>query len=75
MLKVRGVTLSGRESLTCCKNGLKPEDNSPFFNSGKTTRGYDPSQDVVWLRSEIEKWILGNLMEKWSGYIHLLLSS
>ncbi|MCJ1472552.1 hypothetical protein MMC13_001201 [Lambiella insularis] len=34
---------------------------------GKTTRGYDPSQDVVWLRSEIENWILGNLMEKWGS--------
>ena len=32
---------------------------------GKSTRGYDPSKDIVWLRSEIEQWILGNLMEKW----------
>ncbi|MCJ1402992.1 hypothetical protein MMC11_006214 [Xylographa trunciseda] len=34
---------------------------------GKATRGYDPSQDIVWLRSEIENWILGNLMEKWGS--------
>ena len=32
---------------------------------GKATRGYDPSQDIVWLRSEIVQWIQGNLMEKW----------
>lgn len=34
---------------------------------GKATRGYDPSQDIVWLRSEIVRWILGNLMEKWGS--------
>lgn len=34
---------------------------------GKATRGYDPSQDIVWLRSEIVQWILGNLMAKWGG--------
>jgi hypothetical protein len=33
--------------------------------AGKVTRGYDPSNDIVWLRGEIERWILGNLMEKW----------
>lgn len=32
---------------------------------GKVTRGYDPSQDIVWLRQEIVQWIRGNLMEKW----------
>ncbi|KAK2808777.1 hypothetical protein FQN50_004449 [Emmonsiellopsis sp. PD_5] len=34
---------------------------------GKATRGYDPSQDIVWLKSEIVRWILGNLMEKWGS--------
>ncbi|KJX97078.1 GTP-binding protein [Zymoseptoria brevis] len=34
---------------------------------GKATRGYDPSQDIVWLRSEIVSWVLGNLMQKWGG--------
>ena len=34
---------------------------------GKATRGYDPSFDIEWLRSEIEKWIEGNLLEKWPG--------
>ena len=38
---------------------------------GKATRGYDPSQDIVWLRSEIVRWIEGNLMEKW--YVLILL--
>ncbi|MCJ1230926.1 hypothetical protein MMC12_007600 [Toensbergia leucococca] len=34
---------------------------------GKATRGYDPSQDIVWLRSEIVSWITGNLMDKWGS--------
>lgn len=34
---------------------------------GKTTRGYDPSYDIEWLRGEIVQWILGNLMEKWGS--------
>jgi ribosome-binding ATPase YchF (GTP1/OBG family) len=34
---------------------------------GKVTRGYDPSQDIVWLRSEITQWILGNLMARWGS--------
>ncbi|KAI7166229.1 putative GTP-binding, partial [Hortaea werneckii] len=34
---------------------------------GKSTRGYDPSNDIVWLRSEIVNWVLGNLMQKWGG--------
>jgi ribosome-binding ATPase len=34
---------------------------------GKSTRGYDPSQDIVWLRSEIVQWIRGNLMQKWGS--------
>ena len=35
--------------------------------AGKATRGYDPSQDIAWLRSEIVQWIQGNLMEKWGS--------
>lgn len=34
---------------------------------GKVTRGYDPSVDIAWLRSEIVQWIKGNLMEKWGS--------
>lgn len=34
---------------------------------GKVTRGYDPSVDIVWLRSEIVQWVLGNLMTKWGS--------
>jgi len=34
-------------------------------SEGKATRGYDPSQDIVWLRSEIVRWIEGNLLDKW----------
>lgn len=36
-------------------------------SEGKATRGYDPSQDIVWLRSEIVQWIRGNLMQKWGS--------
>lgn len=34
---------------------------------GKATRGYDPSVDIEWLRSEIVRWVLGNLMGKWGS--------
>ena len=34
---------------------------------GKNTRGYDPSVDIAWLRSEIVAWIRGNLMERWGS--------
>ena len=34
---------------------------------GKETRGYDPSVDIAWLRSEIVCWIQGNLMDKWGS--------
>lgn len=34
---------------------------------GKNTRGYDPSVDIEWLRSEIVAWIRGNLMDKWGS--------
>lgn len=33
--------------------------------TGKATRGYDPSVDIEWLRGEIVRWVLGNLMERW----------
>lgn len=34
---------------------------------GENTRGYDPSQDIAWLRSEIIAWIKGNLYERWGN--------
>ncbi|KAH7633481.1 P-loop containing nucleoside triphosphate hydrolase protein [Sordaria sp. MPI-SDFR-AT-0083] len=34
---------------------------------GKVTRGYDPSVDIAWLRSEIVAWIKGNLWNKWGS--------
>jgi len=36
-------------------------------SEGKATRGYDPSVDIAWLRDEIVRWVLGNLMQKWGG--------
>lgn len=37
--------------------------------NGKETVGYDPIEDIDWLRSEIREWIWGNLKEKWSGVV------
>ncbi|KAI1850732.1 hypothetical protein JX266_004014 [Neoarthrinium moseri] len=34
---------------------------------GENTRGYDPSQDIAWLRGEIVAWIKGNLYERWGS--------
>lgn len=34
---------------------------------GKETRGYDPSVDIAWLRSEIVAWVMGNLWTKWGS--------
>ncbi|KAJ3089076.1 hypothetical protein HK100_007866 [Physocladia obscura] len=34
---------------------------------GKVTIGYDPINDIDWLRSEIHSWIFNNLMKKWDG--------
>ncbi|GAP85862.2 putative GTP-binding protein [Rosellinia necatrix] len=36
---------------------------------GENTRGYDPSQDIAWLRSEIVQWIKGNLWERWGSVV------
>ncbi|KAJ3194627.1 hypothetical protein HK101_002271 [Irineochytrium annulatum] len=35
--------------------------------AGKVTQGYDPIDDIDWLRSEIHGWIYGNLMKRWGG--------
>ena len=34
---------------------------------GKETRGYDPSQDIIWLRAEIVKWIYGNIESRFGS--------
>ncbi|KAJ2806501.1 hypothetical protein H4S07_003790 [Coemansia furcata] len=36
---------------------------------GKETRGYDPIDDIRWLRGEVEAWIWGNLDRKWAGIV------
>ncbi len=36
---------------------------------GKNTRGYDPSADIAWLRSEIVQWIKGNVRERWPAIV------
>ena len=48
-----------------CVCGEKGTGLTEFGFTGKATRGYDPSQDIEWLRSEIVRWVLGNLMQKW----------
>ena len=49
----------------CLVDNSEVEADDVIILIGKATRGYDPSQDIVWLRSEIVRWIQGNLMEKW----------
>ncbi|CDR37084.1 CYFA0S01e07184g1_1 [Cyberlindnera fabianii] len=36
---------------------------------GKTTRGYDPLEDVEWLQDEIRLWIEGNLEKRWGSIV------
>ncbi|KAJ1958409.1 hypothetical protein IWQ62_004904 [Dispira parvispora] len=44
---------------------------------GKATVGYDPSDDIDWLRQEIHAWIFHNLMRKWPGTVrrHLAIKA
>ncbi|KAJ3390105.1 hypothetical protein HDU84_007930 [Entophlyctis sp. JEL0112] len=35
--------------------------------AGKVTIGYDPINDIDWLRDEIHSWIFNNLWKKWDG--------
>ncbi|KAJ2077835.1 hypothetical protein H4R24_004890, partial [Coemansia sp. RSA 988] len=46
-------------------------------DNGRETKGYDPINDIQWLRSEIEAWIFGNLDKKWPGIVrrHIALKS
>ncbi|KAJ2580096.1 hypothetical protein GGH95_002772 [Coemansia sp. RSA 1836] len=37
--------------------------------SGRETRGYDPIDDIQWLRQEVEAWIWSNLDRKWPGVV------
>ena len=36
---------------------------------GETTNGYDPTNDIEWLRGEIHSWILTNLRNKWPSVV------
>ncbi|KAJ1719021.1 hypothetical protein LPJ53_006137 [Coemansia erecta] len=38
-------------------------------DQGRETRGYDPVEDIRWLRSEIEQWVAGNVERKWGGTV------
>jgi len=35
--------------------------------NGRATVGYDPVQDIEWLREEIELWIYNNLLSRWGS--------
>jgi ribosome-binding ATPase len=37
--------------------------------AGKVTIGYDPINDIDWLRSEIHSWIFNNLFKKWDNIV------
>jgi len=36
---------------------------------GEATSGYDPSNDIEWLRNEIHSWIFNNLWKKWTNIV------
>ncbi|KAJ2770056.1 hypothetical protein IWQ56_002312 [Coemansia nantahalensis] len=38
-------------------------------DNGRETKGYDPVDDIQWLRGEIEAWIFGNLDRRWGGVV------
>ncbi|OMJ15496.1 putative GTP-binding protein [Smittium culicis] len=37
--------------------------------NGKVTKGYDPTNDIEWLRSEIHAWIFNNMNKKWDSTV------
>lgn len=37
--------------------------------NGKVTQGYDPINDIDWLRSEIHSWVMNNLLKKWPNIV------
>lgn len=66
-MQVAGVTEEDEKICEGINLVLIAERGLTNCPAGKATRGYDPSQDIVWLRSEIVQWIRGNLMEKWGS--------
>ncbi|PVU91596.1 hypothetical protein BB560_006113 [Smittium megazygosporum] len=43
--------------------------------NGKETKGYDPINDINWLRGEIHAWIYKNLMKRWDSIIRRHLAT
>ncbi|KAG2217485.1 hypothetical protein INT45_010771 [Circinella minor] len=45
--------------------------------NGKEAEGYDPINDINWLRLEIHTWITNNLLKRWSGIVrrHVAIKS
>ncbi|KAJ2744085.1 hypothetical protein GGI20_003256 [Coemansia sp. BCRC 34301] len=37
--------------------------------NGRSTRGYDPIDDITWLRSEVDAWVWGNLARRWTAIL------
>ncbi|KAJ2809552.1 hypothetical protein H4R20_000054 [Coemansia guatemalensis] len=46
-------------------------------DNGRETKGYDPVNDIQWLRGEIEAWIFGNMEKRWPGIVrrHIALKT
>ncbi|KAJ2705164.1 hypothetical protein FB645_002644 [Coemansia sp. IMI 203386] len=44
-------------------------------DQGKETKGYDPIDDVRWLRHEIEEWVAGNMLVKWANSVRRHLAT
>ncbi|KAJ2502369.1 hypothetical protein GGH96_001165 [Coemansia sp. RSA 1972] len=38
-------------------------------DNGRETKGYDPINDIQWLRGEIDAWVYGNLERRWPGIV------
>ncbi|KAJ1856248.1 hypothetical protein GGH12_002786 [Coemansia sp. RSA 1822] len=38
-------------------------------DNGRETKGYDPINDIQWLRGEIDAWVFGNLERRWPGIV------
>ncbi|KAJ2559840.1 hypothetical protein EV175_000154 [Coemansia sp. RSA 1933] len=38
-------------------------------DNGRETKGYDPIDDIQWLRKEIEDWVFGNVERRWAGIV------
>ncbi|KAJ2359344.1 hypothetical protein IWW50_000135 [Coemansia erecta] len=38
-------------------------------DNGRETKGYDPINDIQWLRGEVDAWVFGNLEKRWPSIV------